>query len=133
MSFDPGTRMVNNNHDCDGTVNMLRGQRVMFTGKTFYRGEHRQRKDLERDIRLKGGFPQHGTRNQSATLLILGGLHPDVVIDSRNTRSQTLVFVDTQAERGNHICIVDDAGYELLINDRPAPCIQHSRPTRFSR
>ncbi|NKX56277.1 hypothetical protein HGG74_17435 [Arthrobacter sp. E918] len=119
--------MVNNNYDCEGTVETLRGQRVLFTGKTFYRGEHRSRKQLEKDISMKGGFPQPGTRNVSSTLLVLGGLHPDVVIDGKNGRSQTLVFIDEQAARGNHICIIDDAGFEALLNDRAAPCIQHRR------
>lgn len=132
MPVDPAFRMINNNHDCTGTVHTLRGQRVMFTGKTFYRGEHLQRKDLEKDIHRKGGSPQHATRNRSSTLLILGGLHPDVVTDGKNNRSQTLVFVDAEAARGNHICIVDDAGYELLVKDLPAPCIQHRRLTTFS-
>lgn len=71
-----------------------------------------------------GGFPQSGTRNQSSTLLILGDLHPDVVTDGKKNRSQTLVFVDDQAAKGNHICIVNDAGYELLVNGLPAPCVQ---------
>lgn len=124
MSSDPKTGIMKNNHDCDGVVHTLRGQRVIFTGKTFYRGEHLQRKDLIQDIRRMGGFPQSGTRNQSSTLLILGDLHPDVVTDGKKNRSQTLVFVDDQAAKGNHICIVNDAGYELLVNGLPAPCVQ---------
>lgn len=43
---------------------------------------------------------------------------PDVVIDRKNVRSQTLVMIDEQDSKGLHICIVDDAGYEALINDR---------------
>lgn len=115
---------VRNNHDCEGVVYTLRGQRVIFTGKTFYRGKHLQRKELIRDIERMGGRPQQGTRNQSSTLLILGDLHPDVVTDGKNIRSQTLVFVEAQSAKGNHICIVNDAGYELLVNGKRAPCIQ---------
>lgn len=105
----------------------MKGQRVLFTGRTFYRGEHRLRKQLEQDVRDKGGFPQSGTRNRSATILVLGGLHPDTVVDHINVRSQTLVMVDEQAEKSRHICIVDDAGFEALLNDRAARCIQIGR------
>lgn len=127
MSINPQTGMVNHNHDCQGTVESLKGKRVLFTGRTFYRGEHRLRKQLEQDVRDKGGFPQSGTRNRNATMLVLGGLHPDTVVDHINVRSQTLVMVDEQAERGRHICIVDDAGFEALLNDRAARCIQIGR------
>ncbi|MGL3805634.1 hypothetical protein ACSYDW_06000 [Paeniglutamicibacter sp. R2-26] len=127
MSISSRPYIVENNHDCDGTVKSLRGQVVSFTGKTFYRGEHRQRDDVMHDIRFRGGFPQKGKSNRRTTLLILGGLHPDVVVDKANVRSQTLINIDKQAAQGNHICIVDHAGYELLVNNRPAPCLQHRR------
>lgn len=127
MVINPVTGMVNNNYDCQGTVESLKGQRVLFTGKTFYRGEHRLRKQLEQDVRDKGGFPRSGTRNRNATMLILGELPPDIVIDHVNVRSQTLVMVDEQAAKGRHICIVNDAGFEALLNDSSARCIQIQR------
>ena len=126
MTINPVTGMINDNYGCQGTVESLKGQRVLFTGKTFYRGEHRLRKQLEIDVRDKGGRPKRN-RDRNSTLLVLGGLHPDVVIDRKNVRSQTLVLIDEQDSKGRHICIVDDTGYEALINDRPAPCIQFRR------
>jgi hypothetical protein len=103
----------------------------MFTGITRYRGEHRTRKQLVDDIKQRGGSPQKGTRNSFSTVLVLGGLHSDVVVDARGGRSQSLVYVDTQAARGNHICIIDDAGYEALLNGKAAPCIAHRRLSRL--
>lgn len=78
-------------------------------------------------MRNLGGYPQHDTRNRSSTLLILGGLHSDVVKDKDGQRSVRLIFAEEQSEAGNHICVIDDAGLERLVNGEPAPCLQYRR------
>lgn len=108
----------------------MRGQSVLFTGKTTLRGEWVVRTELEKLVRDLGGYPQPDTRNRSSTLLVLGGLHPDVVKDKDGRRSVTLIFAEEQSDVGNHICVIDDAGFEGLVKGEPAVCLQFRRMNR---
>ena len=110
--------------ECDGYVETLRGQLVLFTGKTRIEGKHVKRDELFPRVRKGGGRPLEGTRNRNVTLLVLGELSKDVVTDPVNLRSQNLVFVDEERRRGNHICIVDDHGIAAILSGESAPCLR---------
>ena len=109
---------------CEGKVESLNGQHVLFTGTTRIDGVHRTREQLSRDVSKRGAFPVQGTRNAKVTLLVIGQLHPDVVTDPINVRSQNAVYVDRQRASGNHICIVDDFGISSLLRGGAAPCLK---------
>jgi hypothetical protein len=113
--------------ECDGRVATLRGEVVLFTGKSRVHGEHVLRRQLFCAVRLRGGTPLSGTRNAGVSILVLGELLPEVVTDPVNVRSQNLVYVDGQRRAGNHICIVDDLGISALLEGRPASCLR-TRP-----
>jgi hypothetical protein len=110
--------------ECDGYVDDLQGQLVLFTGKTRIEGEHVKRDELFQRVRQRGGRPLAGTRNRNVTLLVLGELSEDVVTDPVNLRSQNVVFVDAERRRGNHICMVDDPGIAALLSGGIAPCLR---------
>ena len=110
--------------ECDGYVEDLQGQLVLFTGKTRIEGDHVKRDELFQSVRQRGGRPLTGTRNRNVTLLVLGELSEDVVTDPVNVRSQNVVFVDNERRRGNHICIVDDHGIAVLLSGETAPCLR---------
>lgn len=111
---------------CDGTVATLADLFVFFTGTTRLCGEHVQRKDLLPLVRKAGGRPHTGTVNGTMQLLVLGGLHPDVVKDRVRVRSKSLIYADNLGSRGHHVCIVDDGGIEALLAGRPARCLNGS-------
>lgn len=111
--------------ECDGWVRTLDGQRVLCTGTTRVGVEHWKRPDLQDAIRAVGGRPISGTRNALVTLLVQGDLTAARVTDPVGVRSKNAVYVDEQRRRGNHICIVDDAGItSLLLGDEPARCLR---------
>lgn len=108
---------------CGGTVDGLRGQRVLFTGKTYVDGVHELKADLWRSVRARGGTVVPD-RNRAMTLLVWGDLSTQHVVDPVFERSQKVVFVDNERAAGNHICLVDSAGISLLLRDIPAPCLE---------
>jgi hypothetical protein len=74
--------------ECEGEVESLHRQHVLFTGTTRIEGLHRTREQLSNDVTKLGAFPVRGTRNARVTLLVIGELHPDVVTDPIRVRSQ---------------------------------------------
>ena len=115
--------MAQRRPECDGFVSSLQGERVLCTGKTYVDGESLKRSELLRAIRRKGGWTVEGTRNADVTLLVVGVL-PVSVTDPVNHRSQSLVYVEDQRVKGNHVCIVDDGGINALLRGDEAPCLR---------
>lgn len=118
MSSRPGRAF------CGGLVTTLKGQVVLFSGKSRIAGEHVFRTRLFAMVRARGGSPISGTRNSRVHVLVLGELLPEVVTDPVNVRSQNLVYVEDQRRSGNHICIVDDAGVAALLQGFSATCLR---------
>ena len=118
--------------ECKGLVESLRGERVLFTGKTHVDGEHLTRDNLSREVSDLGAMPIVGTRNKQVTVLVQGDLLRTNVTDPVLVRSQSAVFVDEQRIVGNHICIIDDYGISRLLRGGAAPCLK-SRVIRDGR
>ena len=109
--------------ECDGEVRTLKGQLVLFTGKTTIAGQHWLRPDLSRRAQQLGASVLTGSRNRRVTLLVVGEL-PETVADPILRRTQNLVFVENERTRGNHICIVGDDGLERLFRGESTPCLR---------
>lgn len=96
---------------------------MLFTGRTYVDGVHEFKPDLQRSIVAQGGRVAPD-RNRAMTLLVWGDLSTQLVVDPVFARSQKVVFVDTQRGSGNHICLVDSAGFSLLLKGVAAPCLE---------
>jgi len=94
---------------CDGAIEALRAQHVLFTGKAYVHGEHVFKPELRRMVKNRGAT-NAPDRSRRVTLLVVGDLDGQVIVDPINQRSQKLVFVDEQRRVGNHICVVDEPG-----------------------
>lgn len=108
---------------CGGAVRTLRGQNVLFTGTVRIRGEHYKRDDLDPAVRNRGGTVAPD-RSRKVTLLVLGDLDADRVVDPVNVRSQKLVYFEELRRSGHHTCIVDGHGLGELLDGRPARCLE---------
>ena len=91
---------------CDGKVKVLRDQLTLFTGRTYIRGKHVTKANLQQTVLDRGGIVAPD-QNRKLTLLVLGDLDGQRIVDPINHRSQKVVFVDEQRRLGNHICMVD--------------------------
>lgn len=109
--------------ECDGTIRTLHAQHVLFTGKTYVHGEHVFKPELRRMVR-NCGATDAPDRSRRVTLLVVGDLDGQVIVDPINHRSQKLVFVDEQRRLGNHICVVDDTGFTALLDGYSARCLE---------
>jgi len=107
---------------CNGTVERLPGHHVLFTGKTFVLGVHVFKSDLREMVTNHGGT-NAPDRSRRVTLLVIGDLDGQVIVDPINQRSQKVVFVDEQRRDGNHICVVDDTGFAALLEWNSARCL----------
>ena len=58
------------------------------------------------------------------TLVVHGDLASQVVQDEARHYSQTLVLAADRRERGQHVCVVDAAGFSDLLQNCPARCRQ---------
>jgi hypothetical protein len=112
--------------DCGGVVSSLHGHALMLTGKIYINGQHIQRPELRRRLRLAGvkSVLQDGTRNRRVSLLVQGDLSSARVVDAVNVRSKKAVFVDDERARGHHICEVDVDGLNELLEGGTAFCLR---------
>jgi hypothetical protein len=108
---------------CEGIVSTVRGQLVLFTGKTYVHGKQAFRPALHQEVRDLGGKSATDV-SRAVTLLVLGDLGGQKVVDPINQRSQKLVYVDEQRRTGNHICVIDEDGYTAIAEGESAPCLR---------
>lgn len=107
---------------CGGKVRTLRDQHVLLTGKVWVKDRREIRDDL--DWRLVGkGASIAPDRSRDVTLLVLGDLSGQHVVDPVNLRSRKVRFVAEERDRGNHICVVDSAGLSALLDGHVANCL----------
>ncbi|OIV36516.1 hypothetical protein BIV57_15825 [Mangrovactinospora gilvigrisea] len=113
---------------CSGWVQTLKGEKVLLTGAIYIKGEHVVRKKVGDRIALRGGtfVPRF---NSSVTAVICGDLTGKNVVDVRRHLSEKLLEVEEQIRRGKHVHVVDQAGFDLLLDGFPARCRVHSGPT----
>ena len=57
------------------------------------------------------------------SLVVIGSLDVERVIDPINIRSRALVFAENERVHDNHMCFVDDSGISALLKGRSAPCL----------
>lgn len=111
--------------ECQGQVESLREQLVLFTGRLQLSYGHMDRTAAHGEARSEGARIALD-RNRSVTVLVQGDLEAGRVTDPVNVLSKKCVFVAEQRRTGNHICVVDAQGFEDLLEGFPAPCLQIS-------
>ena len=93
----------------------------MLTGETWVDGRHVLRAQLRKLIEAQGGRFRDTTRQ--ADVLVVGHLRW-TASDWLHDRSKRVIFVEKERQRGNHICMVDDAGISLLLRGETARCLE---------
>ena len=96
---------------------------MLFTGKTYVHGEHVFKPELRMMVTNRGAT-NAPDRSRGVTLLVVGDLDGQIIVDPINQRSQKVVFVDVQRRVGNHICVVDDTGFTALLDGYSARCLE---------
>lgn len=116
--------MNNSRRRCVGTVNALRGQVAMATGKVFIRGERVDR-DTVHLLLSRAGARVTTKMSGQISLLIHGDLSAQVVVDLARAYSQKILGVLTEDASGHHVCVVSSLGLSELLEGRAAPCMHH--------
>lgn len=107
---------------CDGWVRTIRGETVLFTGAVTVNGEHVVRKDCQDWVKNRHGTVI-GDFSQKVTLLVYGSLDGVKVTDLRRHYSKKLWRAEASMSNGrHHIHVINDAGFESIINGKDAPC-----------
>lgn len=105
---------------CTGWLRELRGHTLMFTGKTLVDGEWVFRKDcISRSENL--GATCQNSFSKRVTLVVHGELAGNVK-DADRGLSQKLLKVMQSRRMGQHIHVVDAAGFSDLLFGVPARC-----------
>ncbi|HEY3545170.1 MAG TPA: hypothetical protein VGK17_03660 [Propionicimonas sp.] len=113
---------------CTGWVSSLRGETVLYTGTTYVRGEHMVRRDLKRQTESMGGH-NAPDRSKAVTVLVDGQAWSGPLSDEKRRYSQKAEFIEqVTRETGRHVHVIDDAGYEALMNGRRARCYKLIAP-----
>jgi BRCT domain type II-containing protein len=113
---------VTSSEPCTGWIESLRGESVLFTGKTHVDGEHVERRHLRQRTLTVGG---HLAPDQSAyvTVLVCGEMWSGPLTDPHRRYSRKLVyFEDLMRKTGQHIHVIDGNGFGNLMKGRPARC-----------
>lgn len=81
-----------------------------------------------------GSLAPHGARwseNSSrwVTLLVMGELDGQHVVDPIRQHSQKIVDVHNRRLSGHHVHVVDGNGFSSLLRGNPAPCLRLNRPS----
>lgn len=105
---------------CTGWIRELRGHIVMFTGKTLVDGEWVFRKDCRSRSESLGAICQDSF-SRKVTLVVHGELAGNVK-DADHGLSQKLLKVIESRRLGQHIHVVDAAGFSDLLFGAPARC-----------
>lgn len=110
-----------NNSACEGTIYSLVGRTVALTGKMSIRGKHLLRPDLI--VLLMAAHAVYKPDvSRRVSLLVHGDLSSQHVVNEWEQHSQKLELIKSEAERGNHICVVTSRGLSDLLNGSPAEC-----------
>jgi hypothetical protein len=113
--------------ECNGLVETLRGENVLFTGKVTVDGEHLKRAHCCKRVETRGGRVAPGW-SCVVTVLVHGDLQSANVIDPQRGYSRKLVSAErAMAVEGRHVHVIDSRGFEALLHGRPAPCYRLRR------
>ena len=105
---------------CSGWIRELRGQTIVFTGKTLVDGEWVVRRHcISRSQTLGAACPD--SFSKKVTLVVHGELAGNVK-DTERGLSQKLLAVMQSRREGRHVHVVDAAGYSDLLFGAPALC-----------
>lgn len=96
-----------NRSKCNGYVSTLRDQLVLFTGRTHVDGEFTKKEDCWQHVITRGGNWAF-SESRAVTLLVIGDLSTQRIIDQQNNRSGKVIFVANHRTNGHHICAIDD-------------------------
>lgn len=109
---------------CSGWVDSLRDQELVFTGRVLVDGEWTHRDQCRAMAKARGARSDKTDFSGKITLVVHGDLASQVVQDEARHYSQTLVLAADRRERGQHVCVVDAAGFSDLLQNCPARCRQ---------
>ncbi|GIG38243.1 hypothetical protein [Cellulomonas phragmiteti] len=108
--------------ECSGWVVTLSGETVLYTGTAYVDGGHMERRTLRTHTRRLGGSVAPD-RSRAVTVLVHGDLGGRRLTDPERGYSQKLVFVERlMRERGQHVHVIDDRGFENLLHGLSARC-----------
>ncbi|WTW94887.1 hypothetical protein OG216_16555 [Streptomycetaceae bacterium NBC_01309] len=105
---------------CNGWIPSLRGEKVLFTGKTLVDGEWMVRADCRKRITTKGAAALVNVSRQ-ITLLVHGELAGNVKDPDRGLSQKLLKILDMR-RNGHHVHVVDAAGFSDLLFGGVARC-----------
>lgn len=107
---------------CDGWVESVRDELVLFTGRALVRGEHMERRHL-REHTVKLGGRVAPDRSASVTVLVVGEMWTGPLRDGQRRYSQKLVYFEELMRRERrHIHVIDGSGFGELLAGRHARC-----------
>lgn len=117
---------------CDGRIESIRGEVVLFTGRALVRGEHMERRAL-REHTVKLGGRVAPDRSASVTVLVVGEMWTGPLRDGQRRYSQKLVFFEELMRRERrHVHVIDGGGFGELLAGRPARCHDLLAPREIS-
>ncbi len=110
------------NGTCEGWVETLRDQEIVFTGKVLVDGDWTPRAECRLMARARGARADKTDFSGKISLVVHGDLASQVVQDEGRRYSQTLVLAQERRAQGKHVCVVDGAGFSDLLAGYPARC-----------
>lgn len=116
---------------CPG-VGSLSGQLVLYTGRTFVGGIRTDRVVCAR-MASTHGARQAPNMSRWVTMLVLGELEGQHVVDPIRQHSQKVVDIHARRQAGHHVHVVDGNGFSSLLRGEPAPCLRLNRPSGSQR
>lgn len=109
---------------CSGWVDSLDQQELVFTGRVVVDGQWTHRNECRLMAKARGARADKTDFSGKITLVVHGDLASQVVQDETRHYSQTLVLAADRRQRGQHVCVIDGAGFSDLLHGYPARCRQ---------
>lgn len=107
---------------CPGTIESMKGEVVLFTGRAVINGNHLKRRVLQEFARGLGAEVAADPSRQ-VTMLVVGETWTGPLHDERRRYSQKAAFIEeVQRVAGHHVHVLDTAGFAELLHGRPAVC-----------
>ncbi|MCX5042438.1 hypothetical protein OG921_04510 [Aldersonia sp. NBC_00410] len=108
----------------------LKGEDATITGRVRIGNEHVNQTECMRRAKTKGAHRAATDISSSTTLLIWGGLPVNVVSDPDREYSRKLIKADDRRRDGDHVHVVDEAGFASLLRRQPAHCLRLTKARR---
>lgn len=109
---------------CSGWIDTFYQQEIVITGKVYVDGVRTHKNECRVMAKARGARVDKTDFSGLITLVVHGDLASQVVQDETRRYSQTLVKASESRDRGEHVCVIDGAGFSDLLQNYPARCRQ---------